>query len=62
MNKLITKLQQGIETCEKRKEDLDGSSFDNLEGVVISANEAKMIIKWLKVLKSLIKMLGKVNL
>ncbi len=45
MNKLINKLQQGIETCEKRKEDLDGSSFDNLEGVVISANEAKMIIK-----------------
>ena len=62
MNKLINKLQQGIETCEIRKEDLDGSSFDNLEGVVISANEAKMIRKWLKVLKSLIKMLGKVNL
>ena len=60
MNKLITKLQQGIETCETRKEDLDGSSFDNLEGVVISANEAKLLVKWLKVLKSLIKMLGKI--
>ena len=60
MNKLINKLQQGIETCEKRKEYLDGSSFDNLEGVVISANEAKLLVKWLKVLKSLIKMLGKI--
>ena len=60
MNKLIAKLQEGIETCEKRKEDLDGSSFDNIEGVVISANEAKLLVKWLKVLKSLIKMLGKI--
>ena len=60
MNKLIHKLQQGIETCEKRKEDLDGSSFDNIEGVVISANEAKLLVKWLKVLKSLIKMLSKI--
>ena len=60
MNKLINKLQQGIETCEKRKEYLDGSSFDNLEGVVISANEAKLLVKWLKLLKSLIKMLSKI--
>lgn len=59
MNKLITKLQQGIETCEKRKEDLGASSFDTLEGVVISANEAKLLVKWLKLLKSLIKMLSK---
>ena len=59
MNKLITKLQQGIETCEKRKEDLDGSSFDNLEGVVISANEAKMIINWLKILRAIMKWLSK---
>ena len=60
MNKLINKLNEGIKTCEKRKEDLDGSSFDNLEGVIISANEAKLLVKWLKLLKSLIKMLSKI--
>ena len=62
MNKLINKLNEGIETCETRKEDLDGSSFDSLEGVVISANEAKMIINWLKILRAIMKWLSKANL
>lgn len=59
MNKLINKLQEGIETCEIRNEDMDAASFDTVEGVVISANEAKLLVKWLKLLKSLIKMLSK---
>lgn len=53
MNKLIRKLTEAIETCVIRNEDLDASSFDTLEGVVISANEAKEIVRLLNQLKKL---------
>ncbi len=48
LNNLINTLPEKIQTSELFSEDGNAASFGDTEGVVISRNEAKYILKLLK--------------
>ena len=59
LNNLINTLPEKIKTSELFSEDGNAASFQDTEGVVISRNEAKYILKLLKTLRRLRWIFGK---
>lgn len=48
MQEIIEKLASQVSDCEKLNQDLDDCSWGEEEGVLLSANEARKIIDYLK--------------